>query len=279
MVEGPEPDRFRSRVADKRRVCRSANDWAAWGSRCRLVGMRSSVGWWAGVRVLRRELAANSILRSFEIGRRDLRDSNGWIHRGSVRPSIHPCDAACMIRARVAPSDSGDPTAVPRGQAILALELSIQRVLGARVKVGSHEHEQKVIHSSMKTSTPTRLALHWVPRCLAIVFAVFLSLFAMDSLQGTGPMGPRITGFLIHLAPSGLILGVLAIAWRWEWVGGVVFTFLGGFYLSAAWGRRRTPPRGSTARRGGLRSFDDQSLERAHPWSALAEKLTHGWIL
>ncbi|MGE3312582.1 MAG: hypothetical protein AB7O66_21650 [Limisphaerales bacterium] len=41
----------------------------------------------------------------------------------------------------------------------------------------------------------------------------------------------------MHLLPAVLVLAVLALAWRWEWVGGVVFPLLGGLYIVMAWGR------------------------------------------
>jgi len=79
--------------------------------------------------------------------------------------------------------------------------------------------------------------LFWAPRILCILFAVFVSLFALDVVgEGYGLWG-TILALLMHLIPTGVILIVLAISWRWEWVGGVLFIALGVLYLAMSWGR------------------------------------------
>lgn len=42
---------------------------------------------------------------------------------------------------------------------------------------------------------------------------------------------------LIHLIPTYAILIALAIAWRWEWVGAILFAALGAAYVIVAWGQ------------------------------------------
>jgi hypothetical protein len=37
--------------------------------------------------------------------------------------------------------------------------------------------------------------------------------------------------------PTFVVLIVLAISWRWEWVGAVIFSTLGVLYIVMAWGR------------------------------------------
>lgn len=71
--------------------------------------------------------------------------------------------------------------------------------------------------------------LFWTPRLLAIAFAVFLALFALDST--------RPAELLVHLIPSLLVLAILAIAWKREWVGAVLFIALGLSYVVWTWGR------------------------------------------
>ena len=84
---------------------------------------------------------------------------------------------------------------------------------------------------------PVKRLLFWAPRILCILFAVFVSLFALDVVgEGYGLWG-TILALLMHLIPTGVILIVLAISWRWEWVGGVLFIALGVLYLVLAWGR------------------------------------------
>jgi hypothetical protein len=54
--------------------------------------------------------------------------------------------------------------------------------------------------------------------------ALFIGLFALDAL------GEGIVPFLIHLIPTFVLLIVVALAWRWPWVGGVVFVALALLY-------------------------------------------------
>ena len=79
--------------------------------------------------------------------------------------------------------------------------------------------------------------LHWTPRVLCLVFAGFISLFALDVFDGQHGFWPTLGAFVVHLVPTWLVLGALALAWRWEWLGGVLFTGLGILYLVSAWGR------------------------------------------
>jgi hypothetical protein len=60
--------------------------------------------------------------------------------------------------------------------------------------------------------------LFWTPRVLAIAFAVFLALFALDAF-GEGYTGWRLLlALAMHLVPAGIVAAVLALAWRWEWL-------------------------------------------------------------
>jgi len=84
---------------------------------------------------------------------------------------------------------------------------------------------------------PVKRLLFWAPRILCILFAVFVSLFALDVFGEDYGFWGTILALLMHLIPTGVILIVLAISWRWEWVGGVLFIALGVLYLVLAWGR------------------------------------------
>jgi hypothetical protein len=84
---------------------------------------------------------------------------------------------------------------------------------------------------------PVKRLLFWTPRILCILLAVFVSLFALDVFgEGYGFWGTMLA-LLMHLIPTGVILIVLAISWRWEWVGGILFTALGVLYLVMSWGQ------------------------------------------
>ncbi len=81
--------------------------------------------------------------------------------------------------------------------------------------------------------------LHWSPRVLAILVAVFLSVFALDVFGEGYSFWETILALLIHLVPSFLVLAVLAVGWRWEWVGGLLFLGLAAFYIVAFWAPER----------------------------------------
>jgi hypothetical protein len=81
-----------------------------------------------------------------------------------------------------------------------------------------------------------RNLLFWSPRALCFAAALFLSLFALDVFDGPGPLGPKLVGFAIHLAPTWALLIVLALAWRWEWIGAVLCFALAALYV-ATFGR------------------------------------------
>lgn len=82
-----------------------------------------------------------------------------------------------------------------------------------------------------------RLSLYLAPRILCIIFAAFLAIFALDVFTENNGFWQTVVALLMHLVPSFLILVVLAISWRWEWVGAVVFAALGVLYGVMAWGR------------------------------------------
>lgn len=82
---------------------------------------------------------------------------------------------------------------------------------------------------------PARQLLYWTPRALGIAFVVFISLFAMDALnEGEGFWGKGLS-LLLHLIPTLLLILVLALSWRREWVGGILFTGLAVLYVVWAW--------------------------------------------
>jgi hypothetical protein len=84
---------------------------------------------------------------------------------------------------------------------------------------------------------PMKQLLFWMPRILCILFAVFVSMFALDVFGEGYGFWKTILALLIHLIPTVFILIVLAVSWRWEWVGGVLFIALGIFYDVSFWGR------------------------------------------
>lgn len=78
------------------------------------------------------------------------------------------------------------------------------------------------------TKTLERL-VWWGPRISGILIAGFLSLFALDVFNGAS-FFESLPAFAIHLIPAFLVLGVVATAWRFEWIGGVAFITLAVIY-------------------------------------------------
>jgi hypothetical protein len=79
--------------------------------------------------------------------------------------------------------------------------------------------------------------LFWSPRALSVLFALFISLFALDVFGEGYSFWNTVLAFAIHLIPTAVILILLVIAWRWEWIGGVAFLILAAYYIFLAWGK------------------------------------------
>lgn len=73
-------------------------------------------------------------------------------------------------------------------------------------------------------------AIYWTLRILAIVFALFLSLFAFDAFE-KGFSFETLIGFIIHLMPVYVLVIFIIIAWKREWVGGIGFLTAGIFFM------------------------------------------------
>lgn len=79
--------------------------------------------------------------------------------------------------------------------------------------------------------------LFWTPRVLTFLFAVFVSLFALDVFGEHYGFWRTILALFMHLIPTAIILAILAISWRWELVGALSFVALGAYYVLTTWGR------------------------------------------
>ena len=79
--------------------------------------------------------------------------------------------------------------------------------------------------------------LYWTPRIAGILFILFISLFALDIFDAQLSFWETVVGLFMHLIPSILLTIAIVIAWKWEWVGAVLFigwaiwyvTFMRGF--------------------------------------------------
>ena len=78
---------------------------------------------------------------------------------------------------------------------------------------------------------PVHPVLYWIPRGLVILEAVFISLFALDVFGEGYDFLTLLQALAMHLLPTAVVLVALAIAWRWERVGGILFIALGAYYI------------------------------------------------
>ena len=62
---------------------------------------------------------------------------------------------------------------------------------------------------------------HWLPRIICILAILFISMFAADAFE------QGLSAVLIHLIPSFVLLTFLIVAWKWEFIGGIIFTLIG----------------------------------------------------
>ena len=77
--------------------------------------------------------------------------------------------------------------------------------------------------------------LHWTPRILCILAILFISMFAADAFQPELTLWQQISGFLIHLLPSYLLIALLWVAWKWELIGGIIWTLFGLVTTPLVW--------------------------------------------
>jgi len=69
--------------------------------------------------------------------------------------------------------------------------------------------------------------IYWLPRIICILAILFVSMFALDAFGPGLSIWQQITGFLMHLIPSFVLLALLIIAWKWETAGGILFLLIG----------------------------------------------------
>jgi hypothetical protein len=82
---------------------------------------------------------------------------------------------------------------------------------------------------------PSKRILYWTPRILGILFALFVSIFALDVFGAGYSFWETIVALFMHLIPVYLLLIALAIAWRWERFGALLYITLAIWYLVMAW--------------------------------------------
>jgi hypothetical protein len=120
-------------------------------------------------------------------------------------------------------------------------------IIGEKRVNSTHRHDDKQTpqscfrfppnQSEIAMNTATKRALFWTPRVLCMLMAAFLAMFAADVFnEGYGFWGTAFA-LLMHLLPSTiLVLVVLVISWRWEWIGAVLFSAMAVFFIVYFWG-------------------------------------------
>jgi hypothetical protein len=91
-------------------------------------------------------------------------------------------------------------------------------------------------------SNISKRTLFWAPRLLSILFITFIGMFALDVFGANLGFWNTLLALTIHLVPSLVLIGALAVAWRWEWIGAVIYTAAGMLYVVMLLPRRLPPP-------------------------------------
>lgn len=101
---------------------------------------------------------------------------------------------------------------------LIAIPLAVMFALIGILVMAGYRHGQ---HEKFNS----RLAkwLYWSPRICCIILVAFMSLFALDVFQEGYTLGEMLLAFLMHMLPMIALAVVLAIAWRWTWVGAIIF--------------------------------------------------------
>jgi len=74
--------------------------------------------------------------------------------------------------------------------------------------------------------------VYWAPRILSIMFILFLMLFSLDIFDMELDFWGTALGLFMHNIPALFLLIILIISWKYEIVGGIVFTLAGTLYIA-----------------------------------------------
>jgi len=78
---------------------------------------------------------------------------------------------------------------------------------------------------------------YWFPRVLAILYILFLALFALDVFIPGKDFLYYIVALFMHLIPNFVLLTILTIAWKHERIGGALFLVAFAVLFSMFWDR------------------------------------------
>jgi len=77
----------------------------------------------------------------------------------------------------------------------------------------------------------SRRTLFWAPRALSIAFIAFLGLFALDVFGAGYGFWETLLALAMHLIPNFVLIVVLVLAWRWEWIGAMLYVVAGLLHI------------------------------------------------
>ena len=86
------------------------------------------------------------------------------------------------------------------------------------------------------TKAHVSAAILWAPRLAGLAMSLFLALFALDAFNGKS-FAAAFPAFLMNLVPALLVLGTVAVAWRYPLFGAVASTAFALGYTAMVRGR------------------------------------------
>lgn len=66
----------------------------------------------------------------------------------------------------------------------------------------------------------------WFSRILAILAILFMMMFSLDAFGGSDPIIRQILAFLTHNIPAFALIIALAVSWKYEIAGDIIFIML-----------------------------------------------------
>lgn len=86
-----------------------------------------------------------------------------------------------------------------------------------------------------KTKKPNHFGvpgwIYWLPRIVSIIFLLFLAMFSLDVFGNGYSFWETVLGLFMHNIPVFVLLILLIIAWKHEWVGAIAFILAGIAYV------------------------------------------------
>ena len=79
-------------------------------------------------------------------------------------------------------------------------------------------------------SSTLRKVVYWAPRLLGIAFILFVASLSRSVFNEYLDAWQTFLTLLMRLVPSLIFAVVLLLAWKWEWVGALLFSTFAAYY-------------------------------------------------